>query len=105
MTSLTNSENPSWNPLQGDCSGFQVAAKKLFQKSPVIQETFSKAGQDMYTGENKQMIAKEEKTKFFLMRLSEQSYELGNVFWEASRNVVTNFFFQKTVARVKNVQL
>ncbi len=67
MTSFTNSENPSGNPLQEYCSGFQVAAcvsKKSFWKSPVILKIVPKAGPEMYTGENQQMIAKEEKFSF-----------------------------------------
>ena len=43
--SLTNYENPSNNPLQEACSGFQIAAfdsKKLFRKPPVIQKIVQK---------------------------------------------------------------
>jgi hypothetical protein len=46
-----------------------VNAKTLFRKSPGIQKIVSKAGHDMYTGENQQMIAKEEKTKVLFRRI------------------------------------
>ncbi len=53
MKLLTYSENPSSNLLQGACSGFQVVQKDACD--PIV----SKAGYDMYIGENRPMTAKE----------------------------------------------
>jgi hypothetical protein len=55
LKSLTNSENPSSNPFQEACSGFQVAAcdsKSFNRKLPVLLKIVPIAGYDMYTGEN-----------------------------------------------------
>jgi hypothetical protein len=53
MKLLTYSENPSSTPLQGACSGFQVVPKA------VCDQIVSKAGYNMYIGENRPITAKE----------------------------------------------
>jgi hypothetical protein len=50
MKSPTISNNPSSNPLQKVCSGFQIAAcdsKRLFRKPPMILKIVPKAGHHM----------------------------------------------------------
>jgi hypothetical protein len=81
--------------LQEDCSEFQVAAcdaKTLFRKSPVILKIVPKAGHDMYTGENQQMIAKEEKSEVLFRRLLRI---IRNCFQRRKQKFSIIFLFQK----------
>jgi hypothetical protein len=50
LKSLTNSENPSINPLQEACSGFQVTAcdSKSCWKAACVYENGSESRYDMY---------------------------------------------------------
>ncbi len=108
LKSLTNSENPSSNPLQETCSGFQVVAcyAKCCSESRLLLKKFPKAGYDLYSnrtlhGENYSMIAKESRN-----RNSDAAFgtvfRIRNCFQRSKERLKNIFLFHRAAWKYKN---